>query len=137
MTIFFTIISGVFVFVLGQIILKLFVEPWQMQRECIAKISNNLLQYSNVYSNPGAISEKKVAEVSIETRKLASEFLASCYRIPAYGLISKSWIFPSATVVKSVQRNLIGLSNSLKDGEGRHNSEMVEGIKSLLKINLI
>ncbi len=131
------IISGVFVFVLGQIILKLFVEPWQMQRECIAKISNHLLMYSNVYSNPGAISEKKTIEVSTQTRELASAFVASCYRIPAYKLISKLSMFPSIHVVKNIQRNLIGLSNSLYDGEGRHNSEMVEEIKSLLKINLI
>ncbi len=84
MTIFITILSGVIVFVLGQTILKLFVEPWQMQRECIAKISNSLLLYANVYSNPGNNSKEEATLVSSEIRKLAAELVASCNRIPFY-----------------------------------------------------
>ncbi len=137
MTIFFTIISGVIVFVLGQTILKLFIEPWQMQRECIAKISNHLLMYANVYSNHGAISDDKSSLIFKETRALAAEWVASCNRMPFYKSLTKIAPFPSLEVVDKVQKNLIGLSNSrYKSGEGRHNHDMSEEIKSLLKIKL-
>ncbi len=128
------IILGVFVFVLGQIILKLFVEPWQKQRECIAKISNHLLIYGNVYSNPGAIPDDKSKLVSKETRALAAEWVACCNRIPFYESLTTTKIFPSLDIVNKVQKNLIGLSNSLYDGEGRYNHKMAEEIKSLLKL---
>ena len=137
MMIFTTIVAGVFVFVLGQIILKLFVEPWQMQRECIAKISSNLLIYANVYSHPGDFPDDESKFVSKEFRLLAAELLASCNRIPFYSSVTKSTIFPSVEIVNKVQRNLIGLSNSLnKRGEYRHNRDMVDDIKNLLKIKL-
>ena len=134
MNVFITILSGVIVFVLGQIILKLFVEPWQRQRECIAKISNSLLVHANVYSNPGVGERDEILIISKDIRKLAAEFIASCNRIPFYQYLSKTKIFPSIEIVKTVQKNLIGLSNSLYKGDAIHNNDRAEEIKKLLKI---
>jgi len=134
MSIFITILSGVIVFVLGQTILKLFVEPWQMQRECIAKISNSLLLYANVYSTVGATPMDETKLVSIEIRKLAAELIASCNRIPFYEQITKTKIFPSLKIILKVQKNLIGLSNSLNRGDSSRNQANAEEIKKLLKI---
>jgi predicted translin family RNA/ssDNA-binding protein len=105
-----------------------------MQRECIAKISNSLLMYANVYLNPGVSSKEESLIVSSETRKLAAELLASCHRIPFYRTLTKTRIFPSIEVVSKVQRNLVGLSNSLFSGEASHNHDMSEEIKQLLNI---
>lgn len=134
MTIFITILSGVIVFVLGQTILKLFVEPWQMQRECIAKISNSLLMYANVYSNPGLCSKEESILVSGETRKLAAELIASCNRIPFYENLTKTKVFPSLETITKVQGHLIGLSNSLYKGDSSNNNNKVDKIKELLCI---
>lgn len=134
MSIFLTIISGVTVFVIGQIILKLFVEPWQIQRECIAKISNNLLLYANVYGTINSTNSEETKIISIEIRKLAAELIASCNRIPFYEQITKTKIFPSLEIILKVQKNLIGLSNSLNSGDSNRNQEKAKEIKNLLNI---
>jgi len=136
MTIFLTIISGVTVFLIGQTVLKLFVEPWQVQRECMAKIAHHLLLYANVYSNPGIGTEEANREASTETRKLASELIASCHRIPFYNALSKCGLFPKRESILEAQKNLIGLSNSTHSGEPLHNASRSDKIKELLDIQL-
>lgn len=134
MSIFLTIISGVAVFVLGQTILKLFVDPWQAQRECLANIAHHLLLYANVYSNPGVGTDEVNREASVETRKLASQLIASCHRIPFYERLSKTKLFPAMETILEVQKNLIGLSNSTHSGDPLHNSSRSDKIKNLLGI---
>ncbi|MHA1279697.1 MAG: hypothetical protein ACTSQ8_21040 [Candidatus Helarchaeota archaeon] len=134
MTVFFTIISGVVVFVLGQIALKLFVEPWQRQRDCVAQIAHVLMYYANVYSNPGLGTEERNSEASVETRRVASELIASCYRIPFYRIVSRSPLFPSMDEVNDARKHLIGLSNSTHDGEPLKNGARVNKIRQMLKI---
>lgn len=134
MSIFLTIISGVAVFLLGQTVLKLFVEPWQVQRECIAKIAHHLLLYANVYANPGVGTDEANREASTETRKLASELIASCRRIPFYDALSKWGVFPRMESILEAQKNLIGLSNSTHSGDPLHNASRSDKIKELLDI---
>lgn len=137
MNIFLTITIGVTIFVFGQIFLKLFIDPWQLQRECIAKISHHLLLYRHVYSNPGVLSEEKNRDVGNEARKLASELIASCNRIPFYKFLSKSGLFPTIKTISKVQRNLIGLSNSTFDvlpNQADVNTETIKEIKESLRL---
>ncbi|MEH2381888.1 MAG: hypothetical protein V7K27_23855 [Nostoc sp.] len=44
-----TIISGVFVFILGQLALKLIIEPIQEFRKTLADIAFALIEYANIY----------------------------------------------------------------------------------------
>ena len=136
MSIFITIISGTFVFVIGQTFLKLFIEPWQLHRECIARIANRLLFYDNVFSNPGIHAEEKMREASVETRELASDLSACCYRIPLYEFLSRVKVFPTMKIIFEVQKNLIGLSNSTHSGKAGHNAARSDKIKSLFKIQI-
>ena len=87
MSVFLTIIAGVFVFIIGQIILKLFVEPWQKQRECIALIGHSLILHANIYGNPGKGDGNILTEASQEIRKLAADLVTSCNRIPFYNIL--------------------------------------------------
>lgn len=135
MTIFLTIFTGVIVFVLGQTILKLFVEPWQQQRECIAKISNAMVMYANSYLTPGVLSNDEILRISKETRSLAAELAASYNRIPFYITLQKSSIFPSLENIRTVQSNLIGLSNGLgNNANPDKNERRINEIKKLLEI---
>ncbi len=134
MDVFLTVLSGVTVFVLGQFVFKLVIEPWQRQRECIALIAHHLIYYANVYSNPGVGTDERNHEASLETRKLAAELTASCYRIPMYETFSKLPLFPSLPVVRDARSQLIGLSNSTKDGNPDHNFSRIYRIRKLLQI---
>lgn len=133
---FITIISGVAVFVLGQIIVKLFIEPWQKQRECIARIDHHLTFYANVYSNPGVGNEDLNYEASKETRIIAAELVESCHRIPFYDFLSGNAIFPSKDTIRQVQGNLIGLSNSTYSGDPSVSDTRSNKIRSLLRLHI-
>lgn len=53
MTVFLTVFSGVITFVLGQLVIKLLVDPVQDFRKAVADIALVLIEYANVYANPG------------------------------------------------------------------------------------
>ena len=65
-----TIISGVFVFILGQLVLKLIIEPIQEFRKTLADIAFALIEYANIYSNPGYAGNELENKASEEFRKL-------------------------------------------------------------------
>jgi len=134
MAVFLTIITGVLVFVAGQIILRLFIDPWQRQRECIAQIAQTLSYYANIYSNPGSSNEDIARAASTETRRLASELNASCYRIPCYSMWSRFTLFPDLSAVNEARRQLIALANSTQQGDGLINGERVDRIRAILNI---
>ncbi len=48
-----TILGGFIVFVLGQIVVKFFIEPIHEQSKTIGEIAYSLIFYANLYSNPG------------------------------------------------------------------------------------
>ena len=131
--IFITIISSVLIFVTGQIILKLIIEPWQLQRECFVKISHHLLLYASIFSNPGVREQSETKNALFETRKLASELVAAAsIRVPCYNLFSKIKIFHSMEKVIKVKENLIFLSNSQ---DSLKNGEKIDEMKELLGQN--
>ncbi|MEH2415452.1 hypothetical protein [Nostoc sp.] len=113
MEIFVTIISGVFVFILGQLVLKLIIEPIQEFRKTVADIAFALIEYANIYSNPGYAGNELENKASQELRKLSSRLNAQIYLIPGYTTISKLFKLPSKTNLLEATRELIGLSNGV------------------------
>jgi len=51
-TIFSTVISGVLVYIIGQILNRFFIEKIIKQRETFGKISDALIMYENLYTDP-------------------------------------------------------------------------------------
>ncbi len=58
-TVFLTVFSGVLVYVIGQIIVKLVIEPIHEMRKTIGQISHSLNVRADVISNPGVRSNDK------------------------------------------------------------------------------
>lgn len=98
MTVFITIISGVAVFVLGQIVLKIFIEPWQEYLQFKGKLSASLTYYANVYSNPGCGKPDLNDEARIETRKLASDLDSIINKVVFYDFYSCIKLFPERKI---------------------------------------
>jgi len=65
----FTIMGGVIVFCISQIVLKFFIEPIQKLDMCRGEICDVLIFNRNIYLNPNTVSKEKELEVSIEIRK--------------------------------------------------------------------
>jgi len=117
MNIFLTILAGVTVFVIGQVVLKLFIEPIHEFKRSIAEIAHSLIEHANIYANPGTADNEK--EISELLRKLSSQLNAGMYLIPFYSVCSKVFGLPSEENVNKASRKLIGLSNGFNDRENR------------------
>ncbi|MDB5056003.1 MAG: hypothetical protein JWM44_4053 [Bacilli bacterium] len=117
-----TVIGGLIVFVIGQIILKYIIEPISDYRKIKSSISITLVYYANSYLNPIEINDDNMKyealrnernEVQTKIRKLASELTGSVQVIPFYFLFYLFGIIPSRKKLLEVATNLIGISNSL------------------------
>lgn len=113
MTVFLTVFSGVMTFVLGQLVLKLVIEPVHEFKKAIADIALALIEYANIYSNPGVTGEETEKKASEQLRKLASRINAQIYLIPLYGITAKLFRLPSRKKVFAAASDLIGLSNGV------------------------
>jgi len=138
MTFFLTILAGVVIFVLGQMALKLIIEPVHEFRRVVADISHALIEDAQVIWNPGLIGCEKEDAVSDRLRILSSRLNAQMYLIPRYEWSGRIFGLPSRKEVTDAAGHLIGLSNSLHkstaDTLGTRNVEKLQKICRLLGI---
>lgn len=113
MTVFLTVFSGVITFVLGQLVIKLLVDPVHDFRKTVADIALALIEYANIYANPGVAGSETEKKVSEELRRLSSRLNAQMYLIPCYPITAKIFGLPSRKKVVDAASNLIGLSNGV------------------------
>jgi len=113
MTVFLTVLSGVITFVLGQLVIKLFVDPVHDFRKSVADIALALIEHANVYANPGVAGSEVEKKVSEELRRLSSRLNAQMYLIPCYPITARVFGLPSRKKVVDAASNLIGLSNGV------------------------
>jgi hypothetical protein len=119
MEVFLTVVTGFVTFALGQIAVKLVIDPVQEFKRVVADISHALIEYANIFGNPGITGPENERKVSGELRKLSSRLNAQMYLIPAYGKTSKLFGLPTRENVTKAAGHLIGLSN----GFGGNNPE--------------
>ena len=138
-TVFVTVISGVLTYVVGQLVLKLAIEPVQETRKTVEQISHSLIEYANVIANPGVPSEEAIRETSRHLRKLSSQLQSHLYLVPAYAFTARVFSLPSRENLLLASKALIGLSNSLNRATDRayeQNAARVESICDSLSIYL-
>ena|SRR2546430_2563306 len=112
-TVFLTVLSGVMTYILGQLVLKLVIEPVQDLRKSIGVISHSLIEHANVIHNPGVPTKDAMNETSQHLRQLSSQLQSHLYLVPFYS--KTAWVFrlPSRDEVMAASNALIGLSNSV------------------------
>lgn len=111
---FFTIFTGVLVFILGQIFLEFILRPIQEYKKLKGKVAKYLVLYASCYSNPQFIEDgnsERHNKAGEEIRELASEVLAFSEITPHY--LITLLLIPKKEKLKIASENLIGLSNSL------------------------
>ena len=132
MTLLITILSGVTVFVLGQIVQRLFIEPIQEQRRVIGKIAHAVLFYCNTSGDPVLASPATPEEALKAVRGLAAELHATLAVVPFYGTCARLRLVWKAETVREACRLLVGISNSY--GRSEHKSEFEKELIILLKL---
>jgi hypothetical protein len=135
MEIFWTIVTGVLVFLIGQAVLKFLFEPLQEFRRTVSEIAHALIEHANVYCNPGLGDPQKLNDVSSALRKLSSKLFAQMHLTPKYRYLSKILCFPSEKAVNDAATNLIGLANSVfASGDALVNASRANKIRKALGI---
>jgi len=109
----FTIMGGVIVFCISQIVLKFFIEPIQKLDMCRGEICDVLIFTRNIYLNPNTFSKEKELEVSIEIRKLATKLLSIKNMIKGNNFFSSVNLSIKEENILKAHRELIGLANSI------------------------
>lgn len=133
--VFYTVVSGTLVLVLGQILQRFVLEPIQSYKKTIGKIDNKLKFYSNILTNNG-FKQDFLVEVTDTIRNLSCEIESDYKQIPFIRLLSKLKVVEKKEDVAKVAQGLIFLSNA----GGRNNSRIekcddrINEIRCLLKI---
>lgn len=126
-----TIIGGVIVFVVGQLVNEYFIKPYFRYKSVISEIDEELTFYSNIYGNAGqfCIDHKDIClPASDRLRRLACDFSSSFYQL----ILCKNI---TASEKDKVMGNLIFLSNSLwRQDNIEHNLNKSEEIRKILKL---
>lgn len=131
-----TVLGGVLIYVIGQIISKFFIERIYNQADIISEINDSLIFFANIYSNPGFSAKDKANEASKRLRQLATLLRSKTYMIPWYGFFEKIKIVPKLSDINEASGNLIGLSNSLyRESDRPANNRRVDEIRKSLKLH--
>ena len=104
-TIFQTVISGVLVFILGQLFIEYFLRPLQRYVQLRAKIAYYLVFYGNRFD----LNTKISGGTSEELRKLAAEIVAYSIEKPVI------LFYVRRKKLKEISTRFIGLSNSVSN----------------------
>jgi hypothetical protein len=96
-----TIVAGVSVFVIGQFILKLVLDPLVSFKNVLGELSAFFLREQAKITNAHATDE-----VQAELKRLASSILAAKHAIPFYGLWRLIFMLPSERAIVSACQSL-------------------------------
>ena len=112
-TVFLTVFTGTCTYVMGQIIVKLILEPVQELRKTIGQVSHMLIEHGSEIHTPGIADEAVIQGVSDKLAMMSAQLNAHLYLVPAYGLTA--WVFrlPSRDDVLTASSALMGLANSV------------------------
>ncbi len=134
----FTILGGILIFSMGQMISRFFIDPVHEQFKGIGNIAFLLGRYANVYCNPGPLYHPMgfLDKVADETRQSAMSLVSSSNSINLYGFWEKLGFIINRSDVSVAVKQLIGLSNSVHKGNGVENYERMKKIEKLLKFKI-
>nr|DAV58427.1 MAG TPA: hypothetical protein [Caudoviricetes sp.] len=123
-----TTLSGVLVFVIGQIILECYIKPLQEYHKIKSEISFLLVLYANVYMNPEIYGENKGALYTTkekERRIIAEKELREA-AAKLIGIKQQKPLLVKKDDITEASANLIGLSNGLYSSVTNQEIQMKE-----------
>ena len=124
--VFYIILAGVIIYVAGQIIVKIVIDPVQELKRVIADIAFKLIHYSHVYriASSGdeeasgeeaqkSIDPEKLEQAADEYRKLASMLNAGYRLVPFYTIAKLLFFLPKEADIIDARNELIEMSEEI------------------------
>ena len=140
------IMAGIIIYVLGEIIVKIVIDPVQELKRVIADIAFKLIHYSHVYKlsasdkSVAATEEKKIDQEKLENaaeeyRKLASMLNAGYHLVPFYSFTRFVFGLPREADVLGARNSLLEISEEIFSAPKSFViSEKRKHIEKLLKV---
>lgn len=113
MTSFTTILAGVSVFVLGQVVLKWIIEPIQELRKLKGEILFHLANDYATIQNAKVVEKDVAVEVGKVLERLGASLLANEHLIPMYSYIRCIFSLPDRKDIQFAAKRLRLISNSM------------------------
>ena len=113
MSVFLTIITGVLVFVIGQSVIKLVIEPVQKFRQTLSEITYRFTRDHVVYHNADAVDKDRANKAYTDIRDLGARLHGDLRLIPHYSKIRKIFGLPESDKVIEATDYLIKISNHM------------------------
>jgi hypothetical protein len=122
--VFYIIIAGVIIFVVGEIIVKIVIDPVQELKRVIADIAFKLIHYSHVYKiapsqdasredAQKSVDPEKLEQAADEYRKLASMLNAGYRLVPFYAIAKLLFFLPKEADIIDARNELIEMSEEI------------------------
>ena len=122
--VFYIVLAGVIIYVLGEIVVKIVIDPVQELKRIIADIAFKLIHYSHVFKLSSAedvsgeaaektIDREKLEQAADEYRKLASMLNAGLRLVPFYSIARIVFFLPREADVIEARNELIEMSEEI------------------------
>jgi hypothetical protein len=146
--VFYVILAGVIIYVAGQIIVKIVIDPVQELKRVIAEIAFKLIYYSHVYrlTSSGddeaseeeaqkSVDSEKLEQAADEYRKLASMLNAGYRLVPFYAFARWLFFLPREADIMEARNSLLEMSEEIFAAPKSFViSERRKSIEKLLKV---
>jgi hypothetical protein len=122
--VFYIILAGVIIYVLGEIIVKIVIDPVQELKRVIADIAFKLIHYSHIYQISSSedaagqaaektIDQQQLEQAANEYRKLASMLNAGYRLVPFYPLARVAFFLPGEADIIAARNALLEMSDEI------------------------
>jgi hypothetical protein len=124
--VFYIIVAGVIIYVAGQIIVKIVIDPVQELKRVIAEIAFKLIYYSHVYrvTSTGdeeaskeeaqkGVDSENLEQAADEYRKLASMLNAGYRLVPFYAIARLLFFLPKEADIIETRNALLEMSEEI------------------------
>jgi hypothetical protein len=132
-----TILGSVGLLVLGQIVIRSFIDPIYELRKLRGEIANALIYHANVYMYSGhTFKTPEIDTARHALRSLGSQLEARSYAVPFYPFFSFVGAVPTLKSIEQARSNLIGLSNAIQTDNTEHKERHVREITEALDLKI-
>lgn len=135
-----TVFGSVLVFVIGQLLTKLFIEPTQELKKAIFNTRIALAFHAGIINTPISRSGETSQESANALRKCSAELFAMAHTIPQYDVLAKvsRGYLPRKAAIIDASRELRGLSTYVFDtgDKALANLETIKKITARIEKNL-
>jgi hypothetical protein len=122
--VFYIILAGVIIYVLGEIMVKIVIDPVQELKRVIADIAFKLIHYSHVFKLSSSddseaatgkkeIAPEKLEQAADEYRKLASMLNAAYRLVPSYPFARVVFFLPREADIIDARNDLIEMAEEI------------------------